>query len=245
MFDTKGGHASCRTPVPDAATSGRSRRGPSGAYNRWVQVPRHTVGYLPRLPGFHRMAIEVQLYVGASTQRWGRCLTFIVASPPYSTSSFRSRMVAQSAAVSAFPQPGPWGHQSSPLDCVCSSTTCDDVVSHANSIQCPQLAVSLGAKVNYPNSTSYNATLASYWSLQEGTTAPNCIVVPTTSQDVSTAVSILSRHGCDFAIKSQGHAPAQGFANIEHGVTIDLTSLTTVQLNQDLSVASLGTGQNW
>lgn len=114
-----------------------------------------------------------------------------------------------------------------------------------NLLQCVQLATSLGAKVNYPNSTSYNATLASYWSLQEGTTYPNCIVVPTSTQDVSNAVSIISRGGCDFAIKGQGHAPAQGFANSEDGVTIDMTSLTSVQLNHDLNVASLGTGSNW
>lgn len=55
----------------------------------------------------------------------------------------------------------------------------------------------------------------------------------------------MTRQGCQFAIKGQGHSPAQGFANINNGVTIDMTSLTSVQLNGDLSVASLGTGSNW
>jgi len=59
------------------------------------------------------------------------------------------------------------------------------------------------------------------------------------------AVSLMSTQDCPFAIKGQGHAPAQGFANIQSGVTLDLTSLTDVYLSHDLSSTSVGIGSNW
>ena len=51
--------------------------------------------------------------------------------------------------------------------------------------------------------------------------------------------------GCEFAIKGHGHAPAAGLANIEGGVTIDMTNLSSVTTNIDNTVASVGAGANW
>lgn len=50
---------------------------------------------------------------------------------------------------------------------------------------------------------------------------------------------------CHFAIKGRGHNPAAGFANIDHGVTIDMTTLTAIEVNADNSVASVGAGATW
>ena len=59
-------------------------------------------------------------------------------------------------------------------------------------------------------------------------------------------MSIISGiEGCHFAIKSQSHAPAAGFANINAGVTIDMTSLKSVTVNNDNTVASIGSGASW
>lgn len=110
--------------------------------------------------------------------------------------------------------------------------------------------------IAYPNTTSFAATQDAFWSLQESGLIPSCIVAPQTSQDVSDILSILTgttsppsygeSHACQFAIKSQGHAPAAGFANIgAPGLTIDLTSLRSVDLNDDQSVASVGSGASW
>lgn len=49
----------------------------------------------------------------------------------------------------------------------------------------------------------------------------------------------------NFAIKGQGHAPAGGFANIDHGVTIDMTSLANISTNADNSIAYVGAGASW
>ncbi|MCJ1476431.1 hypothetical protein MMC13_005097 [Lambiella insularis] len=66
------------------------------------------------------------------------------------------------------------------------------------------------------------------------------------SQDIAEAVSIISGlEDCKFAIKGQGHAPAAGFANVSAGVTIDMTSLKTVSVSADRTVASVGADASW
>ncbi|MCJ1396412.1 hypothetical protein MMC18_009302 [Xylographa bjoerkii] len=111
---------------------------------------------------------------------------------------------------------------------------------------CTHLANALGSKLSFPGHAAYNATLESYWSLQEASLFPACIFVPKTSQDVAEAVSIISGiESCHFAIKGQSHAPAAGFANINAGVTIDVTSLKSVTVNNDNTVASVGAGASW
>ena len=95
--------------------------------------------------------------------------------------------------------------------------------------KCGQLAHHLGSKVFFPNSSTYLATEAAYWTLQESELSPTCIVVPSTAEDVSTAVStIAGNERCPFAIKGAGHAPHAGAANIVSqlfGVTISKHSL--------------------
>lgn len=75
---------------------------------------------------------------------------------------------------------------------------------------------------------------------------PWCIVHPETSADVARFVSVVTGiTNCDFAIKTQGHAPAAGAANIQDGMTLDLTSLNTTSLNEDHSIASVEAGSAW
>jgi FAD/FMN-containing dehydrogenase len=113
-------------------------------------------------------------------------------------------------------------------------------------VQCGQLAGVLGSKVSFPGNAAYETTQESYFSLQEAALSPACIVVPGSAQDVAEAVTIISGiESCHFAIKGQTHAPAAGFANINSGVTIDMTSLNSVAVNADHTVASIGGGSSW
>jgi hypothetical protein len=104
------------------------------------------------------------------------------------------------------------------------------------------------------------STEASYWSLQESSLAPGCIVKPGSAQDVADIVSTLvatrsspstydpprnRKAGCHFAIKAQGHSPASGFANTDSGVTIDLTTLHDIKVSDDHNTASVGAGADW
>ncbi|KAF2704941.1 FAD-binding domain-containing protein [Pleomassaria siparia CBS 279.74] len=110
---------------------------------------------------------------------------------------------------------------------------------------CGQLNTIANLALAFPNSASYNATEKAYWSLQEASLTPSCIAQPSTSQHVADIVSTIVSHGCTFAIKGQGHAPSAGFANINDGVTIDMTGLHTISVNEDASVASVGAGASW
>ncbi|KAG5758661.1 hypothetical protein H9Q72_013200 [Fusarium xylarioides] len=111
---------------------------------------------------------------------------------------------------------------------------------------CHRLKDSLGDKISFPDTKSYNATLSSYWSKQESALRPNCIPQPTTAHDVESTLKIISKwKDCKFSIKGHGHAPAAGFANSNGGVTIDMTTLSSVSLNNKSSIASIGAGAKW
>ncbi|KAL2136869.1 hypothetical protein VTI74DRAFT_595 [Chaetomium olivicolor] len=129
----------------------------------------------------------------------------------------------------------------------CTALSCASSV-HAAAVGkcCARLHEELGSKVYFPDQPAYNATENSYWSLQEAGLKPGCILRPTASRDVSRAVSVIAAiDGCKFAIKSQGHAPAAGFANIDGGITFDMTSLNATVLSCDRSVLSVGPGASW
>ena len=104
----------------------------------------------------------------------------------------------------------------------------------------------LGSKVSFPGNSAYETTQDSYFSLQEAALTPGCVIIPSSSQDVAEAVTIISNiPSCYFAIKGQTHAPAAGFANINAGVTIDMTSLNSITVNNNHTVASIGGGASW
>lgn len=100
----------------------------------------------------------------------------------------------------------------------------------------------------FPSNARYNASVGSYWSNSAQLT-PTCVVLPKTAQDVSLAVKTLVRAHragpCLFAVRSGGHTPWPGAANIKDGVTIDLSSLNQTVYNAEKSIASLGSGATW
>lgn len=119
------------------------------------------------------------------------------------------------------------------------------------------MASTLGNKIAFPSSTQYDSSLASYFSFQEAAIDPLCIVLPASTEDVSIAIKTLTsispnddtaadaKAACQFAIRSGGHSSIAGAANIQHGVTIDLTNLNGVDLSPDQSTVSVGAGNSW
>ncbi|OJZ85873.1 hypothetical protein ASPFODRAFT_207717 [Aspergillus luchuensis CBS 106.47] len=110
---------------------------------------------------------------------------------------------------------------------------------------CASLVTSLGSKISYPSSTSYNKSIQSYWSQQEQSISPACVLSATSSQDVSTALKLLTSGDCKFAVRSGGHAAIAGHANIQDGVTIDLTALNHIVPSADHLSVSIGPGNTW
>ncbi|EME84612.1 uncharacterized protein MYCFIDRAFT_117579, partial [Pseudocercospora fijiensis CIRAD86] len=119
---------------------------------------------------------------------------------------------------------------------------------------CTHIADTLGTKVSFAGDAVYNSSTQSYWSGRARENRPACVLQPTSADDVSSIVSTISRFNaldahataaCQFAVRSGGHTPWQGAANIENGVTVDLTQLNNVKLSEDHSIASVGAGATW
>ncbi|KAL8923655.1 MAG: hypothetical protein Q9172_003047 [Xanthocarpia lactea] len=119
---------------------------------------------------------------------------------------------------------------------------------------CQQLQAVLGKAVSLPKQAAYDLSLSMYWSQQEQNVTPSCVVSPPNTRQVSRAIQVLSKHqavdnrtagGCQFAIRGAGHTPWAGSANIDNGVTIDMTSIRSVKVNRGNTVVSVGAGARW
>ncbi|GFF67555.1 uncharacterized FAD-linked oxidoreductase YgaK [Aspergillus lentulus] len=110
---------------------------------------------------------------------------------------------------------------------------------------CQTLTSILGSRVLYPNSTAYETSVDSYWSQQEQLINPSCVLSATSAEDVSKALRVLVPNACKFAVRSGGHGAIAGIANIQDGVTIDLSALNWIVPSADRSLVSVGPGQRW
>ena len=90
--------------------------------------------------------------------------------------------------------------------------------------------------------------MLSYFSQQEQELKPSCIVKPNSAQDVATAVKLLTALGqfeCPFAVRGGGHTAWAGSANINNGITIDLSAMNQVDLNIPALQTRVGPGATW
>ncbi|KAJ9144961.1 FAD binding domain-containing protein [Pleurostoma richardsiae] len=117
---------------------------------------------------------------------------------------------------------------------------------------CAKLSSTLPDAVFFPDSAAGGTYegLNQRWS---GTSilAPGCIFRPSSSQELSTAVQILTADGpgnetaCQFAIKSGGHMAVPGANDINEGVSINLVWLNETSVSEDKSFVTLGAGGTW
>ena len=105
--------------------------------------------------------------------------------------------------------------------------------------------------MTYPGSSVYLSSLQSYFSAQEEQVSPACIVTPSNTKNVATAIKTLAsifRGNASqghFAIRGGGHTSTAGSANIEGGVTLDLRAIDGVVVNEEKTTASVGGGAIW
>ncbi|KAK8008139.1 oxidoreductase [Apiospora marii] len=110
---------------------------------------------------------------------------------------------------------------------------------------CDALSSALPGNVFLPNSTTYLDANSHRWSGTASSLQPNCVVLPTCTEDVATAMQVLTQNQCLFAVKSGGHMAVAGFNNIDDGVTLDLSRINTVEVSPDLRTSRLGAGAEW
>ncbi|KAK4108498.1 FAD-binding domain-containing protein [Canariomyces notabilis] len=82
----------------------------------------------------------------------------------------------------------------------------------------------------------------SYWSTTARLT-PSCVFTPSSAELVSQAVKFFEQKNCTFAIRSGGHSPSQGWANIDDGVLLATTNLSSKSIHD--GYASFGSGLRW
>lgn len=119
--------------------------------------------------------------------------------------------------------------------------------------KCLGLMATLEGKVLLPNHSGYKASLSTYFAQQPSQIQPACIVKVTQAADVVGALKTISKisqalHGsalsqCRFAVRSGGHASIEDAANIEGGVTLDLSALNTISITDGM--VSVGPGATW
>ncbi|KAK3485190.1 uncharacterized protein B0T23DRAFT_408293 [Neurospora hispaniola] len=69
---------------------------------------------------------------------------------------------------------------------------------------------------------------------------------PVSAAEVSTALSIITKTQCKFAVRATGHNPNPGFSSTrEDGVIIDLQLLNDKSFDPETGIASLGAGNTW
>ncbi len=134
-------------------------------------------------------------------------------------------------------------------------------IDHARYVSAERSALSLSLAEALPESVFFGPhpvfveSIQSYWAVQERDIVPRCIVRPRSAEEVATAVGILkreyddcTRQGCVpslFAVRSGGHSPIPGAANIDGGIVIDLQLLNDVVPSKDGTRVEIGTGARW
>lgn len=111
------------------------------------------------------------------------------------------------------------------------------------------LSLAFPGKVHFPGSQAYASSKTSYFAAFENEVSPACFLQPETAQEVSEIVkyirSSLNDGETKVAIRSGGHTAWAGSANVENGLTIDLSKLNGIVLDGKKEVASIGVGCKW
>ncbi|KAJ5312872.1 hypothetical protein N7508_003702 [Penicillium antarcticum] len=109
---------------------------------------------------------------------------------------------------------------------------------------CQALRAPLGDALFFKNSAVYKYEATNFWSNTE-IMAPGCVFRPQSSQQLAEGIGALAGAHAEFAVRGGGHMGVRGSNNINDGVLIVMSNLTTLALNEDQSVVSIGPSHRW
>ncbi|KAA8618427.1 GlcD FAD-FMN-containing dehydrogenase [Pyrenophora tritici-repentis] len=90
----------------------------------------------------------------------------------------------------------------------------------------------------------YDVRKTSYWSVSAQLN-PICVVLPLSTQEVSTTIKILQDPPTKFAVRSGGHTTWAGSNNINGGVTVDLGFMNSTTYYEGDTTARIRPGARW
>lgn len=93
----------------------------------------------------------------------------------------------------------------------------------------------------------------SYWATQAREPKPALIIKPLNTTQLSSIVKILAEAvkaspkdaSVLFTVRSGGHSPNKGFANVDSGIVIDLHHFTAIELSDDHKTVTIEPGATW
>jgi FAD/FMN-containing dehydrogenase len=102
-------------------------------------------------------------------------------------------------------------------------------------------------RIALPGTDAYKKRIESYVSLLESEIPSAAIFLPQDHDEVAKFIRLMEplveEHDAIFAIRGAGQQPLPGCANIEDGVTIDLSQLQKIEVGDD--VVRIGAGCRW
>ncbi|KAL8776197.1 MAG: hypothetical protein Q9203_006507 [Teloschistes exilis] len=114
---------------------------------------------------------------------------------------------------------------------------------------CSTLAKRFPGQIELPGSSNYTVETTAYWSSRDFL-HPFCVWAPTTSSDLAAGIKILADTNTHFAVRSGGHSPVAGTANINEGVLVVTTAFDTMKVvpapnPMGTQYFSMGPGKRW
>ncbi|KFY14414.1 hypothetical protein V492_02636 [Pseudogymnoascus sp. VKM F-4246] len=102
-----------------------------------------------------------------------------------------------------------------------------------------------GRNVDNPLTIAYETEQNNYWSTACAGLRPRCQLSPNSTQEVADIVAALHETNDQFAVKSGGHMPNNGFASIADGVLISTRNLDQIVYDPDTTNVVVGPGLKW
>jgi FAD/FMN-containing dehydrogenase len=112
--------------------------------------------------------------------------------------------------------------------------------------QCASLKLIFGdGQVESQSESAYKDFIRTFWSGQQQSITPQCVVKPTKPLDVSTSILISRLTQCPFAAKSGGHSAVPGGSSIGGGIDISFENLSKISLSSDKKTVSFQPSHTW
>ncbi|KAJ5654157.1 hypothetical protein N7490_001160 [Penicillium lividum] len=109
---------------------------------------------------------------------------------------------------------------------------------------CKALQKPLGNAVFLPKTKVYKYEAQNFWSNTE-IMSPGCVFRPKSSAELAQGLKALVDADAEFAVRGGGHMGIRGSNNIDGGVLVVMSNLTTLQLSHDESIVSVGPAYRW
>lgn len=95
-----------------------------------------------------------------------------------------------------------------------------------------------------PGTAKYTTRLGEYYSANAAL-APSCMVLPTTTEEVSKIATLIHETKCQFGMRAGGHSAFAGSNSVAAGVTVDFGYMNKTTYTAGEETAGVQAGSTW